>query len=92
MFIGAKLAVAEGAVAPVVFFGLVVLNKSRILILHPHFFGPFGANVYISTFFQESVLKKKCASYSSFGAIHKRCHTLRREGDLPKVMSLHKPI
>ena len=38
------------------FFGLVVLNKSRILlnksrilILHPHFSGPFGANVYVSS-------------------------------------------
>ena len=54
MFIGAKLAGAEGAGAHVVFFGLVVLNKSRILlnksqilILHPHFFGPFGANDYV---------------------------------------------
>ena len=52
MFIGAKLA---GAGAPVVFFGLVLvlnksrilLNKSQILILHPHFFGPFGADDYV---------------------------------------------
>ena len=58
--IGAKLAGAAGAGAPVVFFGLIVmnksrillnksrilLNKSRILILHPHFSGPFDANVY----------------------------------------------
>ena len=65
MTIGAKLAGAAGAGAPVVFFGLVVLNKSRILlsksqillnksrilILHPHFSGPFGANVYVCGIF-----------------------------------------
>ena len=59
MFIGAKLAGAAGAGAPVVFFfGLVVLNKSRILlnksqilILHPRFSGPFGANVYVCIHF-----------------------------------------
>ena len=41
--IGAKLG---GSGAPAVFWSrsLVLLNKSRILILHPHFSGPFGAN------------------------------------------------
>ena len=50
MHIGAKLA---GAAT-----GLVVLNKSRILlnksrnfILHPHFFGPLGANDHACRFF-----------------------------------------
>ena len=40
------------------FFDLVVLNKSRILlnksrnlILHPHFFGPLGANDHACRFF-----------------------------------------
>ena len=59
-YLGAKLAGAAGAGAPVVFFwsrslvvlnkSRILLNKSRILILHPHFFGPFGANVYFILF------------------------------------------
>ena len=70
MFIGAKLAGAAGAGAHVVFFGLVVLNKSRILlnksqilILHPHFSGPFGANVNWSLYL---------LSYDIFDQDHRR--------------------
>ena len=60
MGIGAKLG---GSGAPAVFLvslsrftewvsnllnkSRILLDKSRILILHPHFSGPFGANAYV---------------------------------------------
>ena len=63
MYIGAKLGGSGGSGAPAVFWSCslvllnesqillnksrILLNKSQILILHPHFFGPFGANDYV---------------------------------------------